>query len=142
MAFGAFIGGSPGDCPAQAPRCDDGDPFTADTCDATAGCRHEQLTGVPAVRAGVDFLTARLQQPALDGLAQVVRLRAELPALQGAVGGLATGQHDSSRALLRRGLGRLAAELRRAARQGLLGADGSRLLDVARETRLRVQRLR
>lgn len=50
-----------------AVSCDDGDPCTTDTCDATAGCQHTPISGCGVVDAGpVDTGTVDTGTPPMD----------------------------------------------------------------------------
>ena len=136
VAIGSFIGTPPDDCPSAPLPCDDANPYTGDACQPNAGCVQDEITGLAAVEVGVRAIAALAQGD--DPLAS--RIRADLPALEGALDAAGTGDRAALR-LVRRTLKPILITLERAKRQRALGGMGTRLLDIAREARRQLQRL-
>lgn len=138
VAVGRFIGTPADDCPAVPLPCDDGSPYTTDSCEAGFGCRRAAVSGAPALRAGVDAMAAIVAEGAGDPLAGAVG--ADLPALESALAALEAGQPDALRTV-GRALKPILKTLERARRKQALGPHGARLLDLAREAKRQVKAL-
>jgi YVTN family beta-propeller protein/cysteine-rich repeat protein len=142
VSMGLFIGALPDECPAPALACDDANPLTGDACQPGVGCTHQPLAGVRGIGQAVAALVELAGDPGLDGDPLVGQVRSVLPGVQSAVQAAETGGDKASITLAQRSLAPLMKVLGQARRQGALGAAGARLLDVAREIRQQLRRLK
>lgn len=124
--------------PCSAATCDDGDPCTADVC-ALAGCRHDDLAGIDAVRCAFE---GRGLEPALCGIPRAIthRLNRARRLVEHAA---ARPDASEGRRLVRRALRLLdrtaALAARREARQGS-GDCGRSLVLLIRNAQARAAR--
>src|SRR5262249_6169489 len=134
VAFGAFAGSTPNDCPAAAPRCEDADPGLVGRCAPRAGCEFTALPGLDALSALLVALDDTLRNAPPGSVRDPATAQAITQAIAGARAELTSGGLHSP--ALRDDLRRLVGTVRRALGAGALQRDtGFRLLDLGRRAR-------
>jgi YVTN family beta-propeller protein len=140
VAIGQFIGTPPGDCPTDAPVCDDANPFTGDVCIPGTGCATTPIDGLAGVRSGLAAMKAIIEDAGPnDPIAAEVA--GELGALESSLSAAESGITRDTIRLVRRSLKPIAKTLESARRHHALGTTGARLLDIVREARMQLKRL-
>jgi YVTN family beta-propeller protein len=140
VAIGQFIGTPPGDCPTDAPVCDDANPYTGDACIPGTGCTTTPIDGLAGVRSGLAAMKAIIEDAGPDDPI-AAEVAGELGALERALSAAETGDTRDTIRLVRRSLKPISTTLEAARRHHALGTTGARLLDIVRGARMQLKRL-
>jgi YVTN family beta-propeller protein len=140
VAIGPFIGTEQGDCPTDAPVCNDANPYTGDVCVPGTGCTTMPIDGFAGIRSGVAAMKAIIEDAGPDD-AIAAEVGRELGALESSLAAAETGATRDAIRLVRRSLKPMSKTLEAARRHGSLGDTGARLLDIVREARIQLKRL-
>lgn len=140
VAIGSFIGTPPGACGREPIPCDDANPYTGDACTPGVGCSKTPIEGLASLRAGIEAMKAIIEE-AGPGDPVAAEVAGELGALDSALSAAETGGSKDALKLVRKTLKPILKTLESARKHGTLGANGARLLDIAREGRDQLKRL-